>query len=173
MTRVPLLRKPSFGAPPLATSPIQLPRVLGVPICSCCRTPGRPLELRRSAPSVICLHSDGPISPTAYRRRGNAFYRVSQPHACSLCRMTCEPRTFHPSGSDGRLCHLGKRPYSPCQEPRPVEWQSWSSCLNTILPLQPLATIRGRWRSMTRFCFGCFVTTLTSRFQTSCRTRPR
>src|SRR6266542_2352713 len=62
MTRASLPRKPSFGAPLLATSPIQLPRVPGVPICSCCRTPGRPLELRRSAPSVISLHSDGPIS---------------------------------------------------------------------------------------------------------------
>src|SRR5207253_10547733 len=108
------------------------------PTCSCCRTPGRPPEVRRSARSVICSHSDGPISPRAYRRRGNAFYRVSSPHACSPCRMTWEPRTFHPSGSDGCSCHLDRRPCPPCQEHRRAAWQFWSSCPNMISPSQPL-----------------------------------
>ena len=78
-----------------------------------------------------------------------------------------------PIGLGWLLVPFGKTTVLSIQEHRPAEWQSWSSCLNTILPLQPLAMIRGRWRSMTRFCSGYFVSTLTSRFQTSCRRRPR
>jgi CubicO group peptidase (beta-lactamase class C family) len=63
---------------------------------------GRLLEVvNRSAPSVICLPSDGPISPTASRRRASAFSRLSQPHAGSRSPMTWQPPTFHPSGWDG------------------------------------------------------------------------
>ena len=59
-----------------------------------------------------------------------------------------------PIGLGWLLMPFGTRPCSPCQEHRPAEWQSWPSCRNTTCLSQPLATIRGRWRSMTRFCSG-------------------
>jgi hypothetical protein len=60
-----------------------------------------------------------------------------------------------------------QRQCCPFQVHRPVEWPFLWLCLNTILSLRPLATIRERWLSMTRSCFGYFGTTFTSRFQTS------
>ncbi len=72
-----------------------------------------------------------------------------------------------PIGLGWLLMPFGKRQCCPFQERHPVEWPFLSSYLNTILFLRPLATIRGRCRSMTRSCFGYFSNTFTSRFQTS------
>src|SRR5262249_7688046 len=81
--------------------------VRGVPTCSCCRTPGRRPEPRRSAVFATCLRLDGPTSTEVSPHPESACCRTNLSRACSRCRTNMGTVNVSPLGLGWPLVPFG------------------------------------------------------------------